>query len=149
MIRFQVGDEVQVEGLHPSEWRGFRGIVVKIFNRPDDENGEAVQECAVQFPTGRRWFLANHLVRTAPDKWIRFFRAEVLERWNQLGSNDVALLTGDRDALIGLLQDRYSFARRRAEVEVADFISTFQKRMQTAIETPPEKIGRSITSSAA
>ena len=99
--------------------------------------------------SARRWFLATHLVRTVPDKWIRFFRSEVLERWNQLGSNDAAFLTGDRDALIGLLQDRYSFARRRAEVEVADFISIFQKRMQTAIETPPEKIGRSITSSAA
>src|SRR5438132_1578538 len=98
------------------------------------ENWNAIQECAVQFPTAtRRWFLANHLVRRAPDKWIRFFRAEALERWNQLGSNDVPLLNGDRDGLIGLLQDRYSFAHRRAEIEVDDFISTFQKRMQTAI----------------
>src|SRR5262249_29732819 len=127
MIRFQVGDEVQVEGLETSEWRGLRGVVVKILNRPYDENGELIQECAVQFPTARRWFLANHLVRTAPDKWIRFFRAEVLERWNQLGSNDVALLNGDRDELIGLLQDRYGFARRRAEVQVDDFISTLSK----------------------
>jgi hypothetical protein len=132
MIRFQVGDEVQIEGLHTSQWRGLRGVVVKTFERPGDEGTDAIQECAVQFPFERRWFQSNELVRATPDRWIRFFRAEVLERWNALGSNDVALLAGDREELIQLLQERYGFARRRAEAEVNDFVSLFHKRMQAA-----------------
>src|SRR5262245_3194959 len=114
MIRFQVGDEVQVGGLPTSEWRGLRGIIVKVLDRPNDQTGETVQECAVRFAASRRWFLADHLIRTIPDKWIRFFRTEALDRWNQLENSDLALLSGDRDTLIALLQDRYGFARRRA-----------------------------------
>jgi hypothetical protein len=149
MIRFQVGDEVQVEGLQTSDWRGLRGIVVKIIDRSGDENGEAIQECAVEFPDARRWFLATHLVGRVPDRWIRFFRAEALERWNQLGSIDVALLSGDQNGLIDLLLERYGFVRRRAEIEADDFISAFQKRMQAAIEVLPGTIDAAISASAA
>ncbi len=147
MIRFQVGDEVQVEGLTASEWRGSRGIVVKISDRASDEGGDVVQECAVQFLAARRWFLANHLIRTTPQKWVRFFRAEALERWKQLHSEDVTVLNGDRDGLINLLQDRYGLARRRAECEADNFISTFAKQMQSATGINQE-IRRSNASAA-
>ena len=149
VIRFQIGDEVQVEGLQTPDWRGLRGIVVKIIDRSGDRNGDAIQECAVQFPSARRWFLATHLFGRVPNKWIRFFRAEALERWNQLGSIDVALLNGDRDGLIDLLLERYGFVRRRAEIEADDFISVFQKRMQAAIEALPETIGGGAIGSSA
>ena len=128
MIRFQVGDEVQVGGLPTSEWRELRGIVVKVLDRPNDETGQTVQECAVQFAATGRWFLADHLIRTIPDKWIRFFRTEAFDRWKQFENTDLPLLKGDRDTLTALLQDRYGFARRKAEIEADDFILALQER---------------------
>src|SRR5438876_9043888 len=102
MISFQVGDQVNVDALPSSEWRGVSGVIVKIVER-QIEDGETVQECAVQFPTGRRWFLAKHLTRSAPEKWGRLFRYEVFERWKDLSPDDVAVLNGDRDQLVALL----------------------------------------------
>ena len=130
MIRFQLGEEVQVEGLPASDWCGLRGIVVKISEGSSGEESEPVQECAVQFSNGRRWFLATHLVRTAPQKRLRFFRTKVLDQWNELSTADVGLLNGSRDELINLLQEKCCFARRRAELEVDEFISVFEKRIQ-------------------
>jgi hypothetical protein len=149
MIQFHVGDEVQVVGLPTSEWRGLRGVIVKVFDRPNDETGQTVQECAVQFAASRRWFLADHLIRTIPDKWLRFFRTEAFDRWNQLEHTDLSLLHGDRDTLTALLQDRYGFARRRAELEADDFILAFQERIKTAVESAGSKFVLIRTSSAA
>ena len=128
MIRFQIGDEVQVHSLTSSDWCGLRGVVVKTIDRQSYDGTAELQECAVQFDEGRRWFLANHLVRATADKHVRFFRAEVLGHW-QLDSSDVAILNGDRDGLVHLLQDRLSFARRRAEAEADAFIAAFGNRV--------------------
>jgi hypothetical protein len=132
MIPFQVGDEVRVEGVPASEWRGLRGIIVKVIDRPIDETGQAVQECAVQFSGSKRWFLADHLVRTLPDKWIRSFRGQAMDRWSELDRFDTARLNGDRDTLIALLQDRCGLARRRAEIESDDFMAGLQNHSASA-----------------
>ena len=63
MIQFQVGDQVRVAGLPTSEWRDAVGVVVETVEGQTGDR-EAIQECAVQFATGRRWFLAKHLVKT-------------------------------------------------------------------------------------
>src|SRR5438094_1925446 len=119
MIHFQVGDEVRVVGLPNDEWRGGAGVIVKTVERVTDTQGdEFVQECAVQFAGARRWFSATHLVRAVPDKTIRFFRGEVLQRWADLSLDDVVVLNGKRDELIGLLQERYGFSSKRAGMEV-------------------------------
>ena len=137
MISFQVGDQVTVDGLPASEWRGVSGVIVRIVVR-EVQDGEAAQECAVQFPTGRRWFLAKHLTRSAPEKWVRLFRYEVLERWTDLCPDDVAVLNGDRDQLVALLQERCGFCLRRAGVEADSFLSEFQQRIHIARELPTD-----------
>jgi hypothetical protein len=77
--------------------------------------------------------MAMHLVLTVPVKFTRFFRAEVFERW-QLEADDASFLNGDRDELVRLLCDRFNFSMRRAEAEVDDFYTTFNERMDCAIE---------------
>ena len=134
MIKFQVGDEVRVTGLPSSEWQNTPGIVVKTYERSDDDAGD-VQECAVQFPSGRRWFLSAHLTRAVPDRTQRFFRGEALYRWNDLTADDVLLLNGKREELITFLQERYGFSLKRATSEADSFISDIEDRMRTAVGT--------------
>lgn len=129
-MRFQIGDEVRVTGLPASEWHGNSGRVVKMYAR-SDEDGE-VQECSVQFPSGRRWFLAADLTKSVPDRMRRFFRAEVLYRWSDLSHDDVLVLEGTREGLIAFLQERYDFSLRRATLEADSFISDIQDRIRSA-----------------
>jgi len=131
MIRFQNGDEVRVVGLAACEWQGEFGVVVKTIEREGD-NESIRQECAVQFPNARRWFLADHLVRAVRDKSVRFFRSEVLERWKDLSPDDVKLLSGKREELVGFLQLRYGLNRQRAEREADEFLAQVRERIALA-----------------
>src|SRR5438128_642035 len=131
MIPFQIGDRVRVDGLPTSEWRGLSGVIVKVVDR-QTEDREATQECAVQFPTGRRWFLARHLTRSATEKATRFFRSEALERWRDLSVQDVARLNGNGDELIALLQELCGFSLKRAAMEVDSFILQVHERIRIA-----------------
>jgi hypothetical protein len=80
----------------------------------------------------------KHLVKTVSGRLVRFFRAEVSERW-PLELDDIATLKGDRQELIDLLCDRLSFAMRRAEAEVDEFYMIFNDRLSRAIELPAAK----------
>jgi uncharacterized protein YjbJ (UPF0337 family) len=49
--------------------------------------------------------------------------ARLKTQWAKLTDDDVGSLEGHRDYLIGRLQERYGWARDRAETEVARFES--------------------------
>jgi hypothetical protein len=130
-MNFQSGDIVRVAGLPHSGWRDRRGIIVQVIDQP---GSEAVgQECHVKFPDGRLcWFLAGHLVKSIPENAVRYFRAEVLERWKHLNPDDVPHLHGDREELVRFLQDACLCTIRRAEAEADEFLIEFQSRLQKA-----------------
>ena len=134
MNRFQIGDDVRIVGLPTSQWHGDRGRVVEVIDSVGGD-AEEVQECAVNIAGERRWFRADHLVKSVPGKWVRFFRAEALDRW-QLNPDDVAALDGDHVQLIALLQDRHDFSGRRAQAEVGEFISMLYERINRATAIP-------------
>ena len=136
MNRFQIGDDVRIVGLPFSQWRGDRGIVVEVVESAGNE-AERVQECKVNVAGESRWFRADHLVKSVPKKWVRFFRAEALDRW-QLNADDVADLDGDHLQLIALLQDRHDFSGRRAQAEVDEFVSRLYERINRASDIPVE-----------
>jgi hypothetical protein len=146
VIKFQIGDEVRVIGLPASEWHGMAGVVVNTMERPAVDEREPTQECAVQFPSCRRWFLSGDLVRTIPDRALRFFRSEALERWTQLSPDDVIALNGTREELIAFLQERYGFALKRATRETDDFIAHVESRMNAAMQ--PHKSPGALSISA-
>jgi uncharacterized protein YjbJ (UPF0337 family) len=50
-------------------------------------------------------------------KWKQM-RGEVKKWWGDLTDDDLDRIAGERDKLIGRLQERYGYARERAEEEV-------------------------------
>ncbi len=56
------------------------------------------------------------------DRWKQL-GAHLRTQWADLTDDDVGALQGQRDYLIGRLQERYGWARERAEGEVERFAS--------------------------
>jgi uncharacterized protein YjbJ (UPF0337 family) len=50
-------------------------------------------------------------------KWKQL-RGEVKKWWGQLTDDDLDTVAGNRDKLIGKLQERYGYAKERAEEEI-------------------------------
>jgi uncharacterized protein YjbJ (UPF0337 family) len=46
---------------------------------------------------------------------------KVREKWGKLTDNDLTTIAGQRDQLIGILQERYGYEKERAEKELSDF----------------------------
>jgi len=57
---------------------------------------------------------------TVQGQW-KMFTGKIKEKWGQLTDNDLAVVGGKRDVLLGKLQERYGYARDKAEKELADF----------------------------
>ncbi len=50
-------------------------------------------------------------------------RGKVKQRWGALTDDDLARIEGSAEVLIGVLQERYGYARQKAEDEVSRFLS--------------------------
>jgi uncharacterized protein YjbJ (UPF0337 family) len=46
---------------------------------------------------------------------------KVKEKWGKLTDDELTVIAGQRDQLIGVLQERYGYEKERAEEEVDDF----------------------------
>jgi uncharacterized protein YjbJ (UPF0337 family) len=55
-------------------------------------------------------------------KWKQM-RGEVKQWWGDLTNDDVDRIEGDRDKLVGIIQERYGRSRQEAEREVEDFLA--------------------------
>lgn len=49
------------------------------------------------------------------------FKGRVKSKWGELTDDELDMIEGDRDVLLGKLQQRYGIARDEAEKEVAAF----------------------------
>jgi uncharacterized protein YjbJ (UPF0337 family) len=49
------------------------------------------------------------------------------EKWGKLTDNDWTVVEGQRDQLVGRIQERYGIARKEAERQVADFEKTHER----------------------
>ena len=54
-------------------------------------------------------------------KWKQV-QGEVKKQWGKLTDDDLMIVEGKRDKLVGLVQERYGYAHEQAEQEVDDFI---------------------------
>lgn len=43
------------------------------------------------------------------------------EKWGKLTDNELTVIAGQREQLVGVLQERYGYEKERAEKEVNDF----------------------------
>jgi uncharacterized protein YjbJ (UPF0337 family) len=57
-------------------------------------------------------------------------KGNVIERWGKLTDDDVDVIQGRREQLVGKLQEKYGIAREEAEKQVADFLVRVDKAMQ-------------------
>ncbi len=64
-------------------------------------------------------------------KWKQFCN-ELNHEWTELSSDDLAGIDGKRDDLVYLLENRYGYARRRAEREVERVVSQFEEKLRRA-----------------
>jgi uncharacterized protein YjbJ (UPF0337 family) len=55
-------------------------------------------------------------------KWKQL-RGTVRAKWGKLTDDDLDVIAGKRDALLGKLQERYGLERDRAESAVDEFVS--------------------------
>jgi uncharacterized protein YjbJ (UPF0337 family) len=58
-------------------------------------------------------------------KWKQY-RGQVRERWGELTDDDIGVIGGKKEALVGRIQERYGFAKERAAEEVDSFIATLK-----------------------
>jgi len=49
---------------------------------------------------------------------------KVKEKWGKLTDDDLTAAAGHRDQLLGKLQERYGYAKEKAEKEVDEFIGS-------------------------
>lgn len=54
------------------------------------------------------------------------FSGEVKRQWGQLTDDDMLELEGDRDKLVGKLQDRYGYAKDQANREIDNWANTLK-----------------------
>jgi len=54
------------------------------------------------------------------------FQGQVKEKWGKLTDDDLTVVAGKRDQLAGLLQQKYGYAKDRAEKELDDFLTTLK-----------------------
>jgi uncharacterized protein YjbJ (UPF0337 family) len=54
------------------------------------------------------------------------FRGKVKEQWGKLTDDELDVIAGKRDQLVGRIQERYGIAREEAERQVDDFSKTLR-----------------------
>ena len=54
------------------------------------------------------------------------FKGKAREKWGQLTDDDFDRIAGQRDQLIGRIQERYGVAKNQAEKEVKEWEKTLQ-----------------------
>jgi uncharacterized protein YjbJ (UPF0337 family) len=55
----------------------------------------------------------------------RQFRGEIQKQWGKLTNDDLDVIEGEYDKLVGRIQERYGYARDRAEAEVDEYLERY------------------------
>ncbi len=54
------------------------------------------------------------------------FTGQVKAKWGKLTDDDLTVIAGKRDELAGILQERYGYAKERAEQELHEFTTSLK-----------------------
>jgi uncharacterized protein YjbJ (UPF0337 family) len=63
---------------------------------------------------------------TLKGKW-KEVSGKVKEKWGKLTDDDISVIAGKRDQLVGKLQQRYGYEKQRAEKELDEFARTLKE----------------------
>ncbi|MGE5224042.1 MAG: CsbD family protein [Omnitrophica WOR_2 bacterium] len=53
-------------------------------------------------------------------------RGNVKQTWGKLTDDDIAMIDGQRDKLVGKLQERYGYSKAQADDQVDEFLSRYR-----------------------
>lgn len=74
-------------------------------------------------------------------KWKQY-KGQVRQKWGHLTDDDMQVIAGKRDVLIGRVQERYGLAKEKATAEVDGFLKTLHDvPEQDAHQTSGEERG--------
>jgi uncharacterized protein YjbJ (UPF0337 family) len=73
-------------------------------------------------------------------KWKQY-KGQVRENWGHLTDDDLQVIGGKRDKLIGRIQERYGIAKERAAEEVDAFMRTLHDQPSHNIRDPDDMAG--------
>ena len=59
-------------------------------------------------------------------------KGQIKEKWGKLTDDDLDVISGKRDQLLGKLQERYGIAREEAERQMKDFDAHLQQTGRTS-----------------
>jgi len=62
-------------------------------------------------------------------KW-RQFKGNIQERWGELTNDELDQINGEREQLIGKLQEKYGYTREKAQTEYDDFVHTMAGKVR-------------------
>lgn len=51
------------------------------------------------------------------------FKGRIKEQWSELTDDEIDKVQGESQQLVGLLQEKYGYAKAKAEAEVEEFLS--------------------------
>jgi uncharacterized protein YjbJ (UPF0337 family) len=57
-------------------------------------------------------------------KWKQL-KGDIKNQWGKFTDDDLAMIEGQHDKLVGLVQERYGYARQQAEREVDQFLRRY------------------------
>ena len=60
------------------------------------------------------------------------FSGNAMEKWGKLTDNDWTVIKGQREQLVGKVQERYGIAKDEAEKQVAEFERQYERTMRRA-----------------
>ena len=65
--------------------------------------------------------------QTIEGNWTQF-KGKIREQWGKLPDDDVDIIAGKREQLIGKIQERYGTSKDLVDREVKEFEARFQKK---------------------
>ena len=75
---------------------------------------------------------------TIQGKWKQSTGA-VKEKWGKLTDDDLTVIAGKKDQLVGKIQERYGIAKDAAEKQVDDFTNTYATSVDDTADAARER----------
>jgi uncharacterized protein YjbJ (UPF0337 family) len=64
-------------------------------------------------------------------KWTQY-KGKVKEKWGKLTDDDLDVIAGKRDQLVGRIQERYGIAKEQAQKDVDEYVKTLDEQSRGA-----------------
>ena len=74
-------------------------------------------------------------------KWKQY-KGSVREKWGKLTDSDIEVIRGQRDQLVGRIQERYGIAKEAAQEQVDQFVRGLPVQDDRAEERPASRTER-------